>query len=148
MIDAEPVLQKHLPGIVIDAQIGRHMYQAPDVISRLKKEGKLGKTVIIQLGTNGSFTEEQLIETLDALQGTEQNILVNARVPRPWEAVVNETLAKVADSYPDTRLIDWYSASSGHNDYFYPDGVHLNHNGAEAYGGIIIQALQVNHNAE
>ncbi|MCO1600184.1 hypothetical protein M8E35_02275 [Desulfosporosinus nitroreducens] len=47
MINVEPVLHNRLPGIIIDAQLGRQMYQAPDLISSLQKEGKLGKIVII-----------------------------------------------------------------------------------------------------
>ncbi|ATW23519.1 acyltransferase family protein [Candidatus Formimonas warabiya] len=148
MIDVEPVLQKHLPGIVIDAEIGRQMYQATEVISRLQKEGKLGKIVIIELGTNGSFTEKQLMKTLDSLKGTGKIVLVNTRVPKPWETAVNETLTKVMKSYPNTKLIDWYSASSGHDDYFYPDGVHLNQTGAEAYGKIMTEALISHRNDE
>lgn len=141
LLDVEPVLQKSLPGITVDGQIGRQMYQAADVIAGLKKEGKLRKTVIIELGTNGSFTEKQLAKTLESLEDTEQIVLVNTRVPRPWETVVNETLAKVLESYPNVKLVDWYSASSGHDDYFYPDGVHLNRAGAEAFGEIMAEAL-------
>ncbi len=148
MIDVMPVLNERLPGIVIDGKIGRQMHQAPEVISGLQKSGKLGKIVIIELGTNGSFTEKQLMATLDSLQEIDQIILVNTRVPRPWEAVVNETLTKVAGSYGNTKLIDWYSESSGHNDYFYPDGVHLNREGAKAYGQIIIDALFSEENEE
>lgn len=148
MIDVKPVLQERLPGIVIDAKIGRQMHQATDVITKLKREGKLGKTVIIGLGTNGSFTEKQLVKTLEALSGTEQIVLVNTRVPKPWETVVNETLTQVAASYPNIKLIDWYSASGGHDDYFYPDGVHLNRTGAEAYGKIIVEALFSDQNEE
>lgn len=141
MIDVEPVLQERLPGIIVDGKIGRQMHQAPDVIAVLQKEGKIGETVIIGLGTNGSFTEKQLMKTLDSLDGAEQIILVNTRVPKPWETVVNETLSKVSESYPNVKLIDWYAASGGHNDYFYPDGVHLNRTGAEAYGDVLLNAL-------
>ena len=148
MIDVTPVLNERLPGIVIDGKIGRQMHQAPDVISGLQKSGKLGKIVVIELGTNGSFTEKQLMAALDSLQEVDQIVLVNTRVPRPWESTVNETLAKVAGSYSNTKLIDWYSASSGHNDYFYPDGVHLNREGAKAYGQIIIDALFSEENEE
>ena len=38
-------------------------------------------------------------------------------------------------------LIDWYSASSGRNEYFYSDGVHLNRKGAAAYSDLIIEAV-------
>ncbi|TGE37456.1 acetyltransferase [Desulfosporosinus fructosivorans] len=146
MINVEPALQEHLPGIVIDAQIGRQMHQAPDVMAKLQKEGELGNIVIIELGSNGAFTEKQLMQTLDSLQGTTEIVLVNTRVPKPWETVVNETLSKVAESYPKTRLIDWYSASSGHGDYFYSDGVHLTQTGVEAYGELLIEALISNQN--
>lgn len=141
MINVEPVLQKLLPGIVIDAQLGRQMYQAPDHISELQEEDKLGKIVMLELGTNGSFTEKQLRKTLDSLERTEKILLVNTRVPKPWEREVNETLKKVGESYPNTKLIDWHLLSSGHEDYFYPDGVHLTQSGVEAYGKILFEAL-------
>lgn len=144
MIDVKPALETSLSGIMIDGQIGRQMYQAPDVISKLQKEGKLRKIVMIELGTNGSFTEKQLIKTLDALKGAKKVVLVNTRVPRPWEASVNETLSTVLQSYPEIKLIDWYSASEGHDDYFYPDGVHLNKKGVEAYSKIMVEALLSN----
>lgn len=145
MLDVEPVLQTSVPGIIVDGQIGRQMYEAPKVIKGLKKNGQLGKTVIVELGANGSFTKGQLEDTLEALEGVKNIILVNTRVPRSWETAVNETLATAPESYPNVRLVDWYSASSGCNDYFYPDGVHLNKKGATAYGELIIDALASCH---
>lgn len=141
MLNIEPILQKRLPGIVVDAEIGRQMYEASDLISELQELDKLRKIVIIELGTNGFFTEEQLFKTLDSLEGVERIVLVNARVPKPWQNAINETLAKIAKSYPRTGLVDWYGASSDHNEYFYPDGVHLNPTGAEAYAEILIQEV-------
>ncbi|AFQ44237.1 acyltransferase family protein [Desulfosporosinus meridiei] len=141
MINVEPVLQKRLPGIVIDAQLGRQMYQAPDLISRLEEEDKLGKIVMLELGTNGSFTEKQLRKTLDSLESAVEILLVNTRVPKPWEREVNETLTKVAESYPNIKLIDWHLLSSGHEEYFYPDGVHLTQSGVQAYGEILLETL-------
>ena len=97
------------------------------------------------MGANGSFTEGQLEDTLEALGGVKNIILVNTRVPRPWETVVNEALAAAPESYPNVTLADWYSASSGCDDYFYPDGVHLNKKGAAAYGELIMDALTSCH---
>lgn len=146
MINVTPLLQEQFKGIVIDAQLGRQMYQAPEVIAGLREEGKLGKNVVIQLGNNGPFSEKQLKETLDTLPGSTEILLVNTRVPKPWEGEVNETLNKVAQSYPGARLIDWHTVSKGHNDYFYKDGVHLTQTGVEAYGEMLAKALAVGEN--
>lgn len=141
MIDATPYLRKFLPGIVIDAQIGRQMYQAQAVFTQLKSEGDLGSRVIIELGTNGSFTEGQLVSLLRSLGRVQQIVLVNTRVPRPWEGVVNSTLAKAAATFRHTTLVNWYAASAGKNSYFYPDGVHLNPEGAKFYASLLARAV-------
>ena len=140
MVEMEPELKKLFPNIIVDAAIGRQMYQAPKVIEKLKEQGILGKTVIIELGANGSFTEKQLIDILNSLGNDRQIILVNTRVPKPWESVVNQILAQAAAD-PKIRLVDWYSASSGHNDYFYPDGVHLKEAGVKAYLALVASAI-------
>ncbi|MBL0385897.1 acetyltransferase [Tumebacillus sp. ITR2] len=137
MLDAEPFLKEFLPGIVVDAQVGRQMVQLPDVVERLKSEGKLGSCVMIQTGTNGPFTQDQLVALLDSLGPDRQIVLVNTRVPRPWESVVNSTLQEVAASYPHTTLVDWYGNSAGKDSYFYPDGVHLNPEGAQVYASLL-----------
>ncbi|MDA8442017.1 MAG: acyltransferase family protein [Peptococcaceae bacterium] len=142
MVGVEPVLKKLLPGIVVDAKIGRQMYQATSTVAQLKAQGELGKRVIIELGTNGAFTEEQLTTLLRSLGQAQQIVLVNTRVPRPWEGVVNQTLAQEAATYPHTTLVNWYSASSNHNAYFYPDGVHLNSTGIQAYAALVVNVIK------
>lgn len=142
MVSAEPALKKLLPGIVIDAQVGRQMYQAPSVVAQLKAQGDLGERVIIELGTNGPFTEEQLTALLSSLGQVEQVVLVNTRVSRPWEGVVNQILEQVAATYSHTTLVNWYLASSDHNAYFYPDGVHLNPTGIQAYTSLVAKAIE------
>ncbi len=141
MLNLAPVLEESFPGIVVDAEKGRQMYDAPEVVSKLREEDKFGETIIIGLGTNGAFTEKQLRVTMDCLEGAEQIVLLNSRVPKPWESVVNETLAKVVSSYPNARLVDWHGISKGHDEYFYQDGVHLKPAGAEAYCKMIVEAL-------
>ncbi|KLU60953.1 O-acetyltransferase OatA [Peptococcaceae bacterium CEB3] len=141
MVDVAPDLKQRLPGVVVDGHVGRQLYQAGPVVAQLKARGLLGQRVIIELGTNGPFTSDQLTALLRSLGSVRQIILVNTRVPRPWEGVVNQTLAQVAASYPHTTLVNWYAASAGHNDYFYPDGVHLNPTGAKAYAALLAKAV-------
>jgi len=141
MIDAAPYLERLLPGITIDAVVGRQLYQTPAVIAQLKAHGQLGSRVIIELGTNGPYSRQELVSLLRSLGGAKEILLVNTRVPRPWQADVNQLLASVAKSYPHAVLVDWYDASAGHASFFYPDGVHLNPQGARFYANLLARSL-------
>lgn len=141
MIDVSPYLKDAFPNITIDAKIGRQMSQALEIVEGMKKEGTLGSHVIIGLGTNGAFTTQQL-ESLIQLIGDEREIvLVNTRIPRPWEAVVNKKLKEVSSKFPNTVLVDWYAASAGNQSYFEPDGIHLNPTGAKEYASLVVQHI-------
>ena len=56
MVAATPALDQALPGIYIDAQVGRQFSTGLDVISTLKSEGLLRSIVVVGLGTNGTVT--------------------------------------------------------------------------------------------
>lgn len=141
MVEVGPELQKLFPDIVVDGKIGRQMYQAPQVIEDLIDQGMLGNTVIIELGANGAFTEKQFADILELLGNDRQIVLMNTRVPKPWESVVNQLLAQAADDNSNIKLVDWYTASSGHNEYFYADGVHLQQAGIQAYASLMAEAV-------
>ena len=40
------------------------------------------------------------------------------------------------------RLIDWYAASAGHDEYFRPDGATLTKAGRKAYAKLVSAALE------
>lgn len=140
LLDAAPYLQQYLPGIVVDAEIGRQMSEAPDIVERLRAEGKLGDYVVLELGTNGAFSSKQLSRLLDSLKDVRQVVLVNTRVPRNWESTVNTALRKAADAHDNTTLLDWYEASSGQS-FFTPDGVHLKADGAKLLASLITNTV-------
>lgn len=142
MVDIQPYLENLLPGIVIDGQIGRQLSQAQTVVDHLKAGSKLGSRVIIELGTNGSFNKKQLETLLHSLGDVQQIILVNTRVPRPWENVVNLMLEEVASTFPNITLVNWYEASAGKNSFFYKDGVHLRPDGSQFYAALLARAVE------
>lgn len=141
MLDVQSYIEKSFPGAVVDGQIGRQMAEAPAVLDQLRRNGQLGQTVIIELGTNGAFTKDQLSNLLASLKDAKRIILVNTRVPRPWESIVNKHIAEAAAQDPRITMIDWYGASSGKTSYFEHDGVHLKPKGAKAYASLLAQAL-------
>jgi len=141
MVGVKPYLEKLLPGITVDAKVGRQLKQGSEVIASLENSGLLKNIVVIELGTNGPFTESQLTSLLNSLRNADKIVFINSRVPKPWESTVNSTLSSVLKSYPKASLIDWYSESRGHDEYFYDDGVHLRPVGAGIYSNLIIDAL-------
>ncbi|MCM3749633.1 acetyltransferase [Paenibacillus pasadenensis] len=134
-------LEKRLPGIVIDGEVGRQLSHSVDVVEGLKSSGRLGDTVIVQLGTNGIFSMKQLEALLEAIGPERQILLVNTRVPRDWQDKVNETLAKAADMADNVKLVDWYAASEGFDDIFAKDGVHFNQKGIDMYVNLLVESL-------
>ncbi|OOC63035.1 acyltransferase family protein [Paenibacillus ihbetae] len=143
MLGVTPYLEKAIPGIHVDAVIGRQMRQARDLVPGLQANNRIqGGTVIIGLGTNGAFAQKDLDRLLQSLEPAQRVLLVNTRVPRDWEQNVNEMLAAAAGRYPNVKLIDWYSASKGHPEYFRSDGVHLEPEGAAAYTSMLLEALK------
>ena len=142
MVDAAPYLQASLPGVTIDAQVGQQLYQVQNAVTQLRAEGAVGNRLIVELGTNGPFSVSQLETLLNSLGPSQKVVLVNTRVPQPWQAQVNATIADVAQSYPNTVLVDWYDDSAAYPQYFYPDGVHLDPAGAKAYAALLVQALE------
>lgn len=136
LYDVAPFFKNHYPDAVIDYRVGRQMAEVPEVIKQLESSGQLGEKVIIQLGTNGPFVKTDLLNLIKSLEN-KQVYLVNCRVPRVWESTVNRTLEEVVTSTPNTVLVDWYSASTDHPEFFANDGVHLTRVGGETYANLI-----------
>ncbi|WP_147532948.1 acyltransferase family protein [Bacillus marasmi] len=142
MINVEPYLKQLIPGIVVDGKVGRQLIHAAQEIAILQSNGNLGNVIIIHLGTNGPFTMEQLQTLYGSLGNPKQTIFVNTRVPRPWEAEVNNTLAKFVLTTPKTTLVDWYTNSANQPSYFAPDGVHLTGEGASVLANLMNNAIE------
>jgi hypothetical protein len=139
-VGAGPSLVASLgPQVVVDAAISRQFSDLPAIVQAHATQGTLGQAVVIHLGTNGNISKEQANQAMDILAaaGVQRIVLVNARVPRPWEGSVNATLAEIASQRPNTRLADWYGHSAGHGDWFAADGVHLTQAGIVGYVSLI-----------
>ncbi|RAT94139.1 acyltransferase family protein [Brevibacillus sp. Leaf182] len=148
MLDVAPYLKNLLPGITINGKVGRQLSEAQDVVDQLKTNGMLGDVVIIELGTNGPFSEETLVNLLNSLKDVRQIVLVNTRVPRPWEQVVNSALEEAANQFSNVTLVDWYAASANKDSYFAWDGVHLVEEGTKVYASLIEEAIKPQQNGD
>jgi hypothetical protein len=69
-------------------------------------------------------------------------LFINIHAPVVWEGEVNALLVLNVNRYAENaRLIDWYSASTTHPEYFIEDGTHLQGPGQVAFRYLIENAL-------
>ena len=54
-------------------------------------------------------------------------------------------MAEAAKDKKNVTLIDWYSRSKGHTEYFAPDGIHLENDGVEALTDEILKSIKRNN---
>lgn len=140
-LDALPTLEKYFPKLVMDAEVGRQLFATAPVINNMLQTQGIQENVLMILGTNGSFTEEQFKDIMDLL-GNRHVYWVNVRVPTGrWQNDVNEMLTKMEKKYDNLTVIDWYQASEGEPNWFYDDRVHPNEEGQIHYADAITDAI-------
>jgi hypothetical protein len=142
MVAATPALEQDLPGIYIDAQVGRQFYTGLQVIDELKAEGKLRKIVVVGLGTNGTVTSDEISQLFAEIGPDRLLVLVNTFEDRSWEQEVNSTLAAAAADHPsDVVLANWYTTIEHRTDLLWPDGIHPQPSGGVVYGAMLKRAV-------
>jgi peptidoglycan/LPS O-acetylase OafA/YrhL len=124
---------------LINARVGR---QAPELIDVMlhDKLNVAGSTVIFNLGNNNKLSEAEVAALFEAVKDQPKIIVVNTAVPRGWRDENNLLIAHYAELF-GARLIDWNAISTGHPEYFAPDGVHLVPTGVRAYVDAISSQL-------
>ena len=139
LVGAAPALAGRMgPALTVDAEIGRQMADAADLIAGVAARGRLGQVLLLHLGNNGPFTAAQIDAVLAAAGPDRTVLLVNVSVPRRWEAEVNEALAAAAGRHPNAVLVDWRSLVTSEPGLTRDDGFHLTAPGAERYADLIV----------
>jgi peptidoglycan/LPS O-acetylase OafA/YrhL len=145
MLGAEQSLKQKIPGIFVDAWVSRQFWDATVVLQAYKSEGLLPPTVVVHMGTNGAFSDDQFDQMMAVIGPKRKVFFINAREPRTWEKEVNDRLAADVRKYPNAHLIDWHDWGNQHNDWFVADGVHLTGAGARGYADLIRQHLEAGY---
>ena len=57
------------------------------------------------------------------------------------ESINNELLENAAERHDNVTLVDWYSYSAGHDEWFDGDGTHLTPEGCQAYLDMLKDAI-------
>ena len=142
MLGAADQLYRDIDNLtVMDAEVGLQASAAIDILRRRRALGQLGDVVIVHIGNNGIFTARQFDEMMRVLAGVRRVVIVNVNVPRAWERPNNAVLSQGVRRYPNAVLVDWYSASVYHPEYFVSDGIHLQIKGQRVYADLISERL-------
>lgn len=141
MVASTPALQQALPGISIDAMVGRQFSTGLQVIASLKAQGLLRPIVVVGLGTNGTVTSDEISQLFAEIGPDRKLVLVNTFEDRPWEQEVNSTLAAAASDRPGVVIANWYATIEHRTNLLWPDGIHPQPSGTIVYARMLKAAL-------
>ncbi|WP_414051982.1 hypothetical protein [Macrococcus animalis] len=140
LVDINFATKKVFPNATIDGEVGRNIYEAIPIANKYLEFNRKDGIILLYLGTNGDFEDVQMNAILKKFEKA-QVFLVTARVPKDYEAHVNEEMYRSAERYNNVHIIDWYKASQGHPEYFAKDGIHLENSGIKAMNKVVTNEI-------
>lgn len=143
MVDGMPNLRALLPGIAIDAVAGRQVVAGLAVLQNLASLGGLRPSLVVELGTNGTFSAAQFDRILSLSGGRHLVVLTNHCPYCAWVPSNNELLAASCTPDHNCTVADWEALADAHPEWFARDGVHMPIGGvgAQAFAELISSAL-------
>jgi hypothetical protein len=137
MLGAAGALANAMPGIAVNAVVGRQMSEGVEVVRILASLHQLPKVLLVHLGNNGDLRSSQFDELL-AAAGNVQIVIVTVKVERKWEGPNNDIIRGFAKAHPQIRMVDWKNIVAGcPGSIFFPDGTHLRADGQNCYAAHI-----------
>lgn len=128
--------------VIVDAAVSRQLDSSLDILQKYKDQGVLAPNVLIGLGTNGPFNNDQVSQVMKLVGPNRHVFWINVHVPtRPWEKTVNGVLDESSKKYKNLTIIDWNGYSAGHTDWFYDDNVHPNPDGSMYYSSFVVKQI-------
>ncbi|EMF0311858.1 acetyltransferase [Enterococcus faecium] len=141
MLGAYQELKETFPKeALVDAKESRQITALPEILKK-HKDLVSYQQIVIGLGTNGVLTDDAIEQTMSLLKD-KKVYWVNIKAPTGWQETINATLAKLPNQYSNITMIDWYSESQNHPEFFYDDETHLNESGRTAYAKYIASVIQ------
>ena len=121
-------LQENIENLYVDAEGNRSLDSASKIIKQMKKEGTLGSTLVIALGTNSiKDPEESLEEIIKTLPKNHKLIFVTCfdnRFKHPHKTT--KAMKELGKKYDFITIMDWEKEAMDHPEYYKgTDGVHF-----------------------
>ncbi len=142
MVASAAALEAAMPGIYIDAQVGRQMATGLSIIRNLARRHRLRHFVVVGLGTNGDISAAQLRLLRRAVGSGRDLILINTFGPMSWESEVNAVIASAVRHTFHEELANWNQTIRTRTNLLWPDGIHPRSAGARLYARIVVAAVR------
>ncbi|KZU18312.1 Acyltransferase [Lactiplantibacillus plantarum] len=148
LLDVSSDLQDVIPGTVVQGRVGRQVTEVPGIINSLKSQGQLAHNVLLNIGTNGTITDDQAEQVVKLIGKDRQIFWVTAHVPtQSWQNQVNAQIAKIAKKHANVHVIDWHGRAQNQSGWFADDNVHPNTTGNRQLTNLIANRIaEVNNN--
>lgn len=137
-------LQELLPGVQIDAEVSRWVYQGIDLMHAAAEDGSLRTYVVVALATNGPVDLGQLDDMLKTIGPDRRLVLVTGFGPArtTWVEPSASLIREFAQKHSDVvRVADWNAAIRDHTDLLASDYVHPDDDGAKIFAQTVVDAL-------
>jgi peptidoglycan/LPS O-acetylase OafA/YrhL len=139
ILDVKPYLERYLPHVYVNGKVSRQFYRVFDVLKRINLNDY--NVFVIELGTNG-YVRPSDLKRLIKLLSDKKVYLITTKMPDPWQNEVNNLYFEASKKYPNVKVIDWYSFSKDHPEFFWNDKTHLRPYGAKEYAKLIVKNLE------
>jgi hypothetical protein len=127
-------------GFAVDAVACRTFAQGLEVMSA---RTTLPDLVVMALGTNGTVSGAELDQALELVGPFARLMLVVGKDVGGGVDPDGRLMRAFAEAHSDqVSIIDWSAYSSGHNDWFAPDKLHLTTPGAQGFAQMIGEAVE------
>ncbi|MGZ8171949.1 MULTISPECIES: acyltransferase family protein [Methylobacter] len=141
MLGAINELLEGIPGLGLDAQVGRQVTAGNKILIERRDKHILGDIVIVHLGNNGPIGSQQIDQLMQVLRDVKLVIFVNLKVPRNYELENNRLIENAANKYSKITIVDWRENSLHTNNIFGKDGIHLTGTGARLYTHLLQESI-------
>jgi peptidoglycan/LPS O-acetylase OafA/YrhL len=106
MLGAAPQLTAG--GILTDAEVGRGPDKTGDILQWLRDNNRIGRVMVLQVGTNGPVSQAQYDRLMSYLPAGEVTVVfLTVKAPKSWIAGNNALIRALPQQYPNVRIVDW-----------------------------------------
>ena len=94
-------------GFRVDAEESRQGQDFADRVEQLATGGELGRTVVIQTGTNGPVAADDYHRIAEALADADQVVFLTVHASRAWIPGNNALIWSLPSQYANVIVLDW-----------------------------------------